>query len=506
MLQKRSFREFVEEQKAKTGLGNAGGPGEEPLTSRISLGDGNDLPPFTVSDDTNSEHFGKNKNLAPLVRAFKKSANWGWSKDPKTGEDKPVKVGSKKLFLTGGALRDHLTGRKPRHIELVTDASPDEVYHILTQNKFKFIGENGQPDNGPNSSMQSGGLGGEQPSAAQVFWVKKKDSGGRPYSFGVKVRNDEFDLSVFTRSKDGDIMNGTHADDASGRDFTINSMYLALANDNGPNKELSDFFGGLHHLKAGRIAPIGGFDSKFSEDPMRILRFARMMARYGDPSSISDEETDMIRKAAPMLAKVDRKAAMDEFMKGMGYDDIDPRKFLKLLSVLGVTDHLFSPGMGGELDMEMPSGLREIGDRHAPIAWMMKSLPEDMIVQQLEGVRPEDVKKIVVLVKTLGLSPDVDANSLAEMTDAIMTSGVPSRKIRAWLTKVGGKPDSLADAFVAYLNSPRVEPINGNGEVTDAFVSLKDPFSGQLRTEDATQKKREMELQMFRSFLRKTLH
>lgn len=496
---KRTFREFVEEQKSKSGLGNS--TGEEPLTSRISLGDGNDLPPFVVSDDTNSEHFGKNKNLAPLVRAFKKSANWGWSKDPKSGEDKPVKVGSKKLMLTGGALRDHLTGRKPRHVELVTDASPDEVYHILTQNKFKFIGENGQADNGPNAGMQSGG---DQPNAMQVFWVKKKDSGGRPYSFGVKVRNDEFDLSVFTRNKDGDISNGTHADDASGRDFTINSMYLNLANDNGPNKELSDFFGGLHHLKAGRINPIGGFESKFREDPMRILRFARMLARYGDPSTVSDEETDMIRKAAPLLGKVDRKGAMDEFMKGAGYDDIDPRKFLKLLSTLGVTDSLFS-GASGQMDTDMPGGLREIGDRHAPIAWMMKALPEEVIVKQLEGARPEDVKKIVVLVKTLGLNADIDANTLAEMTEAIMSSGVPTRKIRSWLTKVGGKPDSLADAFVAYLNSPRVEPINGNGEVTDAFMSLKDPFSGQLRTEDATQKKRELELQTFRSLLRKTL-
>lgn len=499
---KKTFREFVEEKKAGSGLGNA--TGEEPLTSRISLGDGNDLPPFVVSDDTNSEHFGKNKNFAPLVRAFKKSANWGWSKDPKSGEDKPVKVGSKKLFLTGGALRDHLTGRKPKHIELVTDASPDEVYHILTQNKFKFIGENGQADNGPNAGMQTGG---DTPAAQQVFWVKKKDSGGRPYSFGVKVRNDEFDLSVFTRNKAGDITNGTHADDASGRDFTINSMYLLLSNDNGPNKELSDFFGGLHHLKAGRISPIGGFEAKFREDPMRILRFARMMARYGDPSTVSDEETEMIRGASSGLAKVDRKSAIEEFMKGMSYEDIDPRKFLKLLSTLGVTDNLFpSEGMGGmSLDMEMPGGLREIGDRHAPIAWMMKKLPEEVIVRQLEGARQEDVKKIVVLVKTLALSPDIDANTLAEMTDAILTSGVPSRKIKAWLTKVGGKPDSLAEAFVAYLNSPRIEPINGNGEVTDAFASFKDPFSGQLRTEDATQKKRELELQTFRSLLRKTL-
>jgi len=47
------------------------------IGTKVSLGDGNDFMPFEVSDDPKSEHYGKNKNLAPIVRAFKQGANWG---------------------------------------------------------------------------------------------------------------------------------------------------------------------------------------------------------------------------------------------------------------------------------------------------------------------------------------------------------------------------------------------------------------------------------------------
>ena len=105
--------------------------GHNAVGSKISLGDGNKFPPFEISDDPKSENYGKNKNLAPVVRAFKQGANWGWSRDDSTGNDKPVKINSKKIYLTGGTVRDHLLGKKPRDYELATNASLDEVYHIL---------------------------------------------------------------------------------------------------------------------------------------------------------------------------------------------------------------------------------------------------------------------------------------------------------------------------------------------------------------------------------------
>ena len=103
----KNLRESVEE-KDKSGEA-------QPLGAKISLGDGNDFEPFQISDDPKNQHYGKNKNLAPIVRAFKGGGNWGWSRDDSSGEDKPVKIGSKKLFLTGGATRDQI--KKKKHIK-----------------------------------------------------------------------------------------------------------------------------------------------------------------------------------------------------------------------------------------------------------------------------------------------------------------------------------------------------------------------------------------------------
>ena len=138
-MTQRSFQKYKllrEAQEGKKGGSPMGGKDVGGVGAKISLGDGNDFQPFEISDDPKSEHYGKNKNLSPIVREFKQGANWGWSRDDSTGNDKPVKIGGKKLFLAGGAVRDHLTGRKARNIELATNASPDEVYHVLKQNGF----------------------------------------------------------------------------------------------------------------------------------------------------------------------------------------------------------------------------------------------------------------------------------------------------------------------------------------------------------------------------------
>jgi poly(A) polymerase len=255
-----------------------------------------------------------------LIRAFKKGGNWGWSRDDKTGEDKPVKMGSKKLFLTGGALRDHLMGKKARNMELVTNSSPDEIYHTLVQNGFQYVGEEGSVNQAPQSK--------------KTFWIKKKDKRGRPYTFGIKIKDNEFELSVFTKvlsNEEGKLLEpGSHADDASSRDFTINAMYLLLSNDNGPNKELFDFYGGMRHLLDGRISSVGNLEQRLKEDPIRALRYARMLSRYGDPKKVSEEEKTALRNASELLANANPEEVMDEFMKGLNYDDIDPRRYLKI--------------------------------------------------------------------------------------------------------------------------------------------------------------------------------
>ncbi len=485
------LRESEEKKNTSGGSGNSDGA----VGTKVSLGDGNQFPPFEISDDPKSEHYGKNKNLAPIVRAFKQGANWGWSRDDNSGNDKPVKIGGKKVYLSGGAVRDHLLGRKARNVELATNGSPDEVYHILKQNGFEFVNDKGDDkDKGDRVSPN------KKEGNRQYFWVKKTNKTGRPFTFGIKVNEDEYELEVFMKTPRGmvdkELESGTQAEDAAGRDFTINGMYLLLSNDNGPNKELSDFYGGMHHLTSGRVSAIGDMGSKLKEDPSRILRYVRMLTSYGDPKKVPEEERETIKKSAGGLSKLDRKVVMDEFKKGMDKDDVDPRDYLKSFRDLGLLDQIFP---GKMLDTDMPKELSELGDKHMPMAWMLR-MNDPATLEDL-GLDQKDLQKIGFLIKSLGINDKMDGNGLSELTTGYLSSGVSSRKLREFATKLGGLEGPTVDAFLSYAKQPRVKVFmtkEGTEIVNDKFKDLVDPFTGAIDHKLMDERKKQLELESFK--------
>lgn len=504
-----NFPSFQEFRLLKEGAENKNKPDTGgALGAKVSLGDQNDFQPFEVSDDPKSEHYGKNKNLSPIVRAFKSGGNWGWTKDDSTGDDKPVKISGKKLFLSGGAVRAHLRGEKANNIELATNASPDEVYHLLKQNGFEFINDQGmlnQNKKPPHPNRKEG--------AKQFFWVKRANKNGRPFAFGLRVNEDEFDLDCFQKSArgfDGDEEPepGTQADDANSRDFTINGLYIQLTNDNGPNKDLYDFHGGIHHMMSGQIVPIGG-DKAFDEmrkRPSRIIRYMRFMHGYGDPKTVSQEQMQKFMSAAadglPKLAQKPegRKYMMDEFKKGLDKDGSDGRKYLKLFKKFGVLDLLFP---GKMIDADLPKELSELGDKHMPLAWMLRNNDP----QSLEdtGMDPKDLKKIAFLIKSLNVDENMDPDRLDDLTNGYTSSGISGRKLRDWGTKLGKKDPNIMDAFLAYVKSPRVKLYekgdDGNEKLNNAFSDLIDPFTGQQDHEGIKERRKHLELDSFRKHM-----
>lgn len=496
MINKKRFLEYVQlrESEESPSEDNSDDGG---MSTKLTLGDGNDYDPFIVSDDSKSEHYGKNKNLAPLVRAFKEGANWGWSKDDKTGEDKPVKISNRKLYLAGGAVRDHLMGKKARNIELGTNASPDEVYHILKQNGFDFVSDkDGKSSEGKNKHQNPG---------EQSFWVEKTSENGRPFVFGVKVNEDEYELAVFSKSPKGmvdvDPESGSQKEDASGRDFTMNSMYILLSNDNGPNKELVDFYGGSHHLKSGQVMPIGDMGEKFKEDPSRILRYVRMLSNYGNKDKVPSEHKDTLTKFAGLISKLDRGTVMDEFKKGMKKDDCDGREYLNMFKDLGLLDSVFPKK---KLSESLPKELSEVGDKHMPIAWLLKNNPVESLSDL--GFDEEDNQKIGFLIKSLNINPEIDPMSLDELTRGYYSSGISGRKLKDWTTKIGGIESPVVDAFLNHIKSPRVRVVivgdDGEEHVREEFQDLVDPFTGERKNDLIEDRKKSIEFNNFRKHMK----
>ena len=65
--------------------------------------------------------------------------------------------------------------------------------------------------------------------------------------------------------------------DAARRDFTMNALYADPA-----SGEIFDYFAGLEDLRQGRVRFIGDPLQRIAEDHLRILRFFRFHARFGD--------------------------------------------------------------------------------------------------------------------------------------------------------------------------------------------------------------------------------
>ena len=70
-------------------------------------------------------------------------------------------------------------------------------------------------------------------------------------------------------------------EDAARRDFTMNALYADPA-----TGEVFDYFGGLDDLAVRRVRFIGDPLQRIAEDHLRILRFFRFHARFGDARSI----------------------------------------------------------------------------------------------------------------------------------------------------------------------------------------------------------------------------
>ena len=478
------------------------GDSDSGIATSVSLGKNNDYEPFQVSDDPKSENYGKNAALAPIVRAFKGGGNWGWSKDEGSGDDKPVKITGKKLYLAGGSVRSHLHQEKNNGpIQLATSASPDEVYHLMKQNGFEFVNDMGEAkgSNAPHPNKKEG--------SKQYFWVEQKNKHGRPFTFGISVNGDEFTLDTFKKQRgkltEGDDPEpGTMADDAGSRDFTLNGMYIELGNENGSNDKLSDFHGGIHHMGAGRIVPIGGMKG-MDKRPDKMIRYMRFMHGYGDPKTMSSEDKKYMTDNAHKLGKFGqkhRKYMMGEFKKGMDKEGSDCRGYLKLFKDLGMLDHLFP---GKLLDTEFPKELSEIGDKQAPMAWMLRMNDTDMMddLEMDEG----DLKKIKFLIKSLGMNETMDHNQLDDLISGFTGSGLSGRKLREWGTKLGGLDGSMLDAFLAHSKSPRVKHMkvnpDGSESMDPAFYDLEDPFTGQRDHTGIAERRKMLELDGFRKHM-----
>jgi poly(A) polymerase len=187
-------------------------------------------------------------------------------------------------FVVGGAVRDLLLGRRPKDFDVATSATPDEVRSIFRRSRI--IGRRFQ--------IVHVMCGAEtvEVSTFRAHFAREPN----------EENTDEHGRML------SDNVFGTQAEDAMRRDFTVNALFYDPV-----KEEVWDYVHGLKDLKAKKLVMIGDPATRYREDPVRMLRAARLGAKLG--LEIDAKTKEPIRELRHLLENVPQARLFEEILK-----------------------------------------------------------------------------------------------------------------------------------------------------------------------------------------------
>ncbi|KOO11962.1 poly(A) polymerase, partial [Vibrio xuii] len=118
--------------------------------------------------------------------------------------------------------------------------------------------------------------------------------------------------NVSQQSKEGmllrDNVYGTIDEDAERRDFTINAMYYSIA-----DYSIHDYAGGIEDLADKLVRLIGDPETRYREDPVRMLRAIRFAVKLD--FDIEEDTAAPIEYMAPLLRDIPPARLYEESLK-----------------------------------------------------------------------------------------------------------------------------------------------------------------------------------------------
>jgi poly(A) polymerase len=211
-------------------------------------------------------------------------------------------------YLVGGAVRDLLLERRPKDFDVATNATPDEVKRLfrncrLIGRRFRLAHVVFGPEIIEVATFR--GLG------------EEGCEGDRRLVDGRIVRDNIW---------------GTIEEDAVRRDFRVNAMYYDIS-----DFSVRDYVGGMQDLEDRVLRLIGDPVTRYREDPVRMLRAARLAAKLDmhiDAAAMAPFAT-----LGPLLADAAPARLFDEslkmFLSGQGL------KSFRMLEHCGLLRFLF---------------------------------------------------------------------------------------------------------------------------------------------------------------------
>ncbi|KFI10129.1 poly(A) polymerase [Vibrio sp. B183] len=188
-------------------------------------------------------------------------------------------------FLVGGGVRDLLLAQNPKDFDIATNATPEQIRQLFKN--CRLIGRRFR--------------------LAHIMF-------GRDIIEVATFRghHQETSKNISQQSKEGmllrDNVYGTIDEDAERRDFTINAMYYNIG-----DYAIHDYAGGNEDLEDRLVRLIGDPETRYREDPVRMLRAIRFAVKLD--FDIEEDTAAPIEEMSPLLRDIPSARLYEESLK-----------------------------------------------------------------------------------------------------------------------------------------------------------------------------------------------
>ncbi|MBZ9989093.1 CCA tRNA nucleotidyltransferase [Mesorhizobium sp. BH1-1-5] len=313
-----------------------------------------------------------------------------------------LKQGGEEARVAGGAVRNALMGQPVADIDIAATTVPQETVRRAEAAGFKTV----------PTGIEHGTI--------------TVVAGGKPYEV-TTLRAD-----VETDGRRAKVIFGRDwKADAERRDFTINALYAEA------DGRVVDLVGGIADIEARRLRFIGDAEARIREDYLRILRFFRFFAWYGE----GRPDAEGLKACARLkegLARLSAERVWSELKKLLSAPD--PSRALLWMRQAGVLTAVLPESEKWGIDAI--HGLVKAGK---DLGWAVDPM------LRLEAILPPDAVRMKTLGERLRLSND-DADRLRHWAltvapDAKMTETELAKKL--YYGDCGGYLDRIRLALAA---------------------------------------------------------
>ncbi|GAC16644.1 poly(A) polymerase [Aliiglaciecola lipolytica E3] len=196
-------------------------------------------------------------------------------------------------YLVGGCVRDLMMGLHPKDFDVVTNATPDEVKDLFKN--CRLIGRRFRLAHVVfgREIIEVATFRGHHQSAPEDKSKKSAEVLGKQNQEGQILRDNVF---------------GSIEEDAERRDFTVNAMYYRVT-----DYTVTDFANGMQAIQNKRLELIGDPETRYREDPVRMLRAVRFAAKL--EMEISPTSADAIHEHGNLLSNIPPARLFEEVIK-----------------------------------------------------------------------------------------------------------------------------------------------------------------------------------------------